>query len=105
MLLVSTHVQLLSISQTLQDRAVTLQKQFTDTSLNLSETPDISVKVNTDALAQMITEFGGVADSSLYNSNAVVPRQKLGIRAEMKVKVTTRDNSGRELNKGRSVVR
>ena len=100
-----TDVQLLSISQTLQDRAVTLQKQFTDTSLNLSETPDISVKVNTDALAQMITEFGGVADSSLYNSNAVVPRQKLGIRAEMKVKVTTRDNSGRELNNGRSVVR
>ena len=53
----------------------------------------------------MIREFGGVADSSLYNSNAVVPRQKLGIRAEMKVKVTTKDSSGRELNKGGSVVR
>ena len=100
-----TDVQLLSTAQTLQDRAVTLQQQFTDTSLDLSETLDISVEVNTDALAQMITEFGGVADSSLYNSNAVVPCQKLDIGAEMKVKVTKRDNSGKELNKGGSVVR
>ena len=59
-----TDVQLLSIAQTLQDRADTLQQQFTDTSLDLCETPDISVEVNTDALAQMITEFGGVADPS-----------------------------------------
>ena len=47
-----TDVQLLSIAQTLQDRADTLQQQFTDTSLDLCETPDISVEVNTDALAQ-----------------------------------------------------
>ena len=100
-----TDVQLLSIAQTLQDRADTLQQQFTDTSLDLCETPDISVEVNTDAIAQMITEFGGVADPSPYNSNAVVPRQRLGIGAEMKVKVTTRDSSGKKLNKGGSVVR
>ena len=103
-----TDVQLLSIAQTLQDRADTLQQQFTDTSLDLCETPDISVEVNTDALVKMITEFGGVADpspSSSNNSTAVVPRQRLGIGAEMKVKVTTRDSSGKELNKGGSVVR
>ena len=35
-----TDVQLLSIAQTLQDRGVTLQQQFTDTSLDLCETPE-----------------------------------------------------------------
>ena len=102
-----TDVQLLSIAQTLQDRANSLKQQFTNTSLDLSETPDISVEVNTDTLAQMIREFGGVADSSPSSSNttSVIPRQKLGIGAEMKVKVTTRDSSGKELNKGGSVVR
>ena len=102
-----TDVQLLSIAQTLQDRANSLKQQYTNTSLDLSETPDISVKVNTGTLAQMIREFGGVADPSPSSSNttAVIPCQKLGIRAEMKVKVTTRDSSGKELNKGRSVVR
>ena len=102
-----TDVQLLSIAQTLQDRADSLKQQFTNTSLDLSETPDISVKVNTGTLAQMIREFGGVADPSPSSSNttAVIPRQRLGIGAEMKVKVTTRDSSGKELNKGGSVVR
>ena len=102
-----TDVQLLSIAQTLQDRADTLQQQFTDTSLDLCETPDISVEVNTDALVKMIAEFVGVADTfpSSSNSTAVLPRQRLGIGAEMKVKVTTRDSSGKELNKGGSVVR
>ena len=100
-----TDVQLLSIAQTLQDRADTLQQQFTDTSLDLCETPDISVEVNTDALVQMIKEFVGVADPSPFDSTAVVPRQRLGIGAEMKVKVTARDSSGKELNKGGSVVR
>ena len=102
-----TDVQLLSIAQTLQDRADTLKQQFTDTSLDLCETPNISVEVNTDALVQMIIEFVGVADPSPCSSNttAVVPRQRLGIGAEMKVKVTTRDSSGKELNKGGSVVR
>ena len=65
------------------------------------------MEVNTDTLAQMIREFGGVADPSPSSSNttAGVPGQRLGIGAEMKVKVTTRDNSGKELNKGGSVVR
>ena len=102
-----TDVQLLSIAQTLQKRADSLKQKFTNTSLDLSETPDISVEVNTGTLAQMIREFGGVADPSPSSSNttAVIPRQKLGIGAEMKVKVTTRDSSGKELNKGGSVVR
>ena len=102
-----TDVQLLSIAQTLQDRANSLKQLFTNTSLDLCETPDISVEVNADALVKMITEFGGVADPSPCGSNttAVVPHQRLGMRAEMKVKVTARDSSGKELNKGGSVVR
>ena len=102
-----TDVQLLSIAQTLQDRADSLQQQFTDTSLDLCEIPDISVKVNTDTLVQMITEFGGVADPSpcSRNTTAGVPHQRLCIGAEMKVKVTTRDSSGKEINIGGSVVR
>ena len=61
------------------------------------------MEVNTDTLAQMIREFGGVADPSPSSSNttAGVPGQRLGIGAEMKVKVTTRDSRGKELNKGR----
>ena len=34
-------------------------------------TPDESVDVNTDALADVIAEFGGVADSSPSNSTAI----------------------------------
>ena len=102
-----TDVQLLSIAQTLQDRADTLQQQFTDTSLDLCETSDIPVEVNTDALVKMITEFGGVADPFPcgIKNTAIIPRQRLGIGAEMKVKVATWDSSGKELNKGGSVVR
>ena len=100
-----TDVQLLSIAQILQDRTDTLQQLFTDASLDLCETPDLVVEVNIDALVKMITEFGSVADPSPCGSNttAVVPRQRLGIGAEMKVKVTTRNSSGNELNKGGSV--
>ena len=104
-----TDVQLLSIAQTLQDRADTLQQQFTGTSLDLCEIPDISVEANTDTLAQMISEFGGVAVTypSSSKTTAVVPRQRSCIVANQKieVKVTTRDGSGKELNKGGSVVR
>ena len=102
-----TDVQLLSIAQTLQNKADTLQQEFTHTSLELCEKPDISVEVNTDALVKMITQFGGVADSfhSCSNTTVVVPRQKLGIGAEMKMKVATRDSSGKEFNKRGSVVR
>ena len=78
-----TDVQLLSIAQTLQNRADSLQQQFTGTSLDLCETPDLSLEVSTDALAQMITEFGGVGDPSPSSSNttAVVPRPKVGYRS------------------------
>ena len=95
-------VQLLSIADTLHNRLVSLQQQFTITPLDLCETPDILVDINTDALADVIAEFGGVADSS---HRAIVPRQRLGIGAEMKVRVITRDDKGREITKGGAMVR
>ena len=98
-------VQLLSIADTLHNRLVSLQQQFTITPLDLCETPDIMVDVNTDALADVIAEFGGVADLSPSNSTAIVPRQRLGIGAEMKVRVITRDGKGGEITKSGAMVR
>ena len=65
------------------------------------------MEVNTDTLALLIAEFGGVADLSPYRSNttAVIPHHRLGLGAEMKVMVTTRDSTGKESDKGGSVVR
>ena len=95
--------QFLSIARTIQCRTDSLQQQFNDTALDLCETPYIPTEVNTDALAQMVSEFMRIADQSPC-STAVIPSQRLGIGTEMKVKVTTRDSNGRKLNKGESVV-
>ena len=54
-------VELLSIAHTLHNRFTKLQQQSSEISL---ESPNISVEVNTDTLATMITEFGCVSDTS-----------------------------------------
>ena len=54
-------VELLSIAHTLHNRFIKLQQQSSEISL---ESPNISVEVNTDTLATMITEFGCVSDTS-----------------------------------------
>ena len=54
-------VELLSIAHTLHNRFIKLQQQSSDISLG---SPNISVEVNTDTLATMITEFGCVSDTS-----------------------------------------
>ena len=89
-------VELLSIAHTLHNRFINLQQQFSEVSLDLCESPNISVEVNTDTLATMITEFGCVSDTSPSNSTAVIPRNRLAIGAEMKVK---RDIRGRDYTK------
>ena len=98
-------VELLSIAHTLHNRSINLQQQFLEISLDLCESPNISVDVNTDILATMITEFGCVPDTSLSNSIAVIPRNRLAIGAEMKVKMISRDIRGQELDHGGEVVR
>ena len=98
-------VELLSIAHTLHNRSINLQQQFSEISLDLCESPNISVEVNTDTLATMITEFGCVSDTSPSNSTAVIPRNTLAIGDEMKVKVVSRDIRGQELDHGGEVVR
>ncbi len=96
-------VQLVSIAHTLHNRAVSLQQQFTNIPLDMCQT---SAEVNTNTLADMITEFGNVIDSNPNGSTstAIVPRQRLGIGAEMKVRVITRDSRGKEITKGGAIV-
>ena len=98
-------VELLSIAHTLHNRSIYLQQQFSEISLDLCESSNISVEVNTDTLAIMITEFGCVYDTSPSNSTAVIPRNRLAVGAEMKVKVVSRDIKGQELDHGGEVVR
>ena len=98
-------VELLSIAHTLHNRSINLQQQFSEISLDLCESPNISVEVNTDTLATMITEFGCISDTSPSNSTAVIPRNRLAIGAEMKVKTVSRDIRGQELDHGGEVVR
>ena len=98
-------VELLSIAHTLHNRSINLQQQFSEISLDLCESPNISVDVNTDTLATMITEFGCIFDTSPSNSTAVIPCNRLAIGAEMKVKVISRDIRGQELDHGGEVVK
>ena len=96
-------VELLSIAHALHNRSINLQQQFSEISLDLCESSYISVEVNTDTLATMITELGCV--SGISYSTAVIPRNRLAIGAEMKVKMVSRDIRGQELDHGGEVVR
>ena len=97
-------VELLSIVHTLHQRANDLQKLYSEKSLDLCESPNISVEVNTDTLAGMITEFGCISDTSPSNSTAVIPCSMLAVGAEMKVKVVSRDSRGQEVDNGGEIV-
>ena len=97
-------VELLSIAHTLHKRANDLQKLYSETSLDLGESPNISIEANTDTLAGMITEFGCISDTSPSNSTAVMHRNRLAEGAEMKVKVVSRDNRGQVVDHGGELV-
>ena len=96
--------QLLSIAHTLHDRAITLQQQFTNAPLDIIDTPDITIDVNTDILTDIIAECGGVADPSASVDNSK-PCQRLGMGAETNVKIIAKDGRGKNINKGGSKVR
>ena len=97
-------VELLSIAHTLHKRTNDLQKLYSEISLDLRESPNISVEVNTDTLAGMITEFGCISGTSPSNGTAVIPRNRLAVGAEMKVKVISRDTRGQEVDHGGEMV-
>ena len=97
-------VELLSIAHTLHKRANDLQDLYSETSLDLCESPNISVEVNTDTLATMITQFGCISDTSPSNSTAVMHRNRLAVGAEMKVKVVSRSIRGQVVDHGGEMV-
>ena len=97
-------VELISVAHTLQTRANQLQEEFSKTSLDVCESPTMSVDINTDELATKIANvditFNEISPS---NTTAVVPRS-VGIEKELNVKVVSRDSKGKELSKGGALV-
>ena len=100
-------IQLLSIAQTVLDRATKLQEKFANTSRVACETADVSVETpDIDDMTSMMAAFASVVDTSPCDDNATVliPRTKLGLGAEMNVTVTSRGKNGDKVNNGRSSV-
>ena len=97
-------VELLSVAHTLQTRAKQLQQEFSKTSLEVCESPTISVDINTDELATKIANVGITFNEiSPNNTTAVVPLSAQ-IKNELNVKVVSRDSKGKKLSKGGALV-
>ena len=97
-------VELLSVAHTLQTRAKQLQQEFTETSLEVCESPTISVDINTDELATKIANVDITFNEiSPNNTTAVVPLS-VNIDKETTVKVVSRDSKGKKLSKGGALV-
>ena len=97
-------VELVSVGHTLQTRANQLQQEFSKTSLEVCESPTISVDINTDELATKIANVDITFNEiSPNNTTAVIPRS-VGIEKELNVKLISRDSKGKELSKGGAIV-
>ena len=97
-------VELLSVAHTLQTRAKQLQKKFFKTSLEVCESPTISVDINTDELATKIANVDITFNEiSPNNTTAVVPLRAY-IAKETTAKVVSRDSKGKDLSKGGAIV-
>ena len=97
-------VELVSVGHTLQTRANQLQEEFSKTSLEVCESPTISVDINTDELATKIANVDiAFNEISPNNTTAVVPLS-VHIEKELNVKVVSRDSKGKELSKGGALV-
>ena len=69
-------VELLSIAHTLQTRANQLQQQFSETSLEVCESPTISVNIDTDELVTKTAILGNVVDGVSPNKSTKIPSHK-----------------------------
>ena len=97
-------VELVSVAHTLQTRANQLQQRFSETSLEVCESPTISVDINTDELATKIANVDITFNEiSPNNATAVIPLS-VHIEKELNVKVVSRDSKGKELSKGGAIV-
>ena len=98
-------VELLSVGHTLQTRANQLQKKFSETSLEICESPTISVDINTDELATNITNVDITFNEiSPNNTTAVVPFNDVLVDKESTIRIISRDSKGKELSKGGAIV-
>ena len=97
-------VQLLSVAQTILNRTTSLRERLADTPTSVCVGAGISARMNTaSSLSAMVEEFGCVVDASPCGANttAIIPQTRLGLKAEMKVTVISRDESGGPIDGGR----
>ena len=97
-------VELLSVAHTLQTRAKQIQ-EFSETPLEICESPTISVDINTDELASKIANVGIIFDNGVSpNSTTVEVPPHLQVNKELNVKVVSRNGKGKKLSKGGAIV-
>ena len=97
-------VELLSVAHTLQTRAKQLQQEFSEISLEVCESPTISVDINTDELATKIANVNITFNEiSPNHTTAVVPLSAC-VKNELNIKVLSRGCKGKELSKGDAIV-
>ena len=98
-------VELLSVAYTIQTRANQLQHEFSETTLEICESPTISVDINTDELTTKIANIGITFNEISPNNTTAVMPFGFAVDKELMVKLISRDSKGRELSKGGAMVR
>ena len=98
-------VEILSMAHTLQTRANQLQQEFSETSLEVCESPTISVDINTDELATKIANLDITFNEiSPRHPTTVIPFNDVLIDKESTVRVIYRGSKGKKLSKRDAVV-
>ena len=97
-------IELLLVAHTLQTRANQLQQEFSKTSLEICESPTISVDINTDELATKIANVDITFNEISPNNTTAVMPFGFAVGKELKIKVVSKDEKGKELSKGGAIV-
>ena len=98
-------VELLSVANTLQTRANQLQKEFSETSLEVCESPTISLDIYTDELVKKIENVGVVFGEISPNNTTEVMPFGAAVGKEYKVQVILKDCTGKQLSKRGAMVK
>ena len=97
-------VELLSVAHTLQTRAKQLQHEFSEASLEVCESPTISVDINTDELATKIANVDITFNEISPNHTSAEVPLHIHASEELKITIISRDDKGNELSKGGAIV-
>ena len=97
-------VELLAVAHTLQTRAKQLQQEFSETSLEVCESPTISVDINTDELATKIANVDITFNEISPKNTIAEVASRIYADKELKIMVISRDDKGKELSKGGAIV-